>query len=267
LANEGQWTPLGPTVGGAPGAYVTEIRPDAVHTSYLDAVVWLDPRRLSFRQFPGTSLPGSPWDRPASVPTEDQPALVAAFEGGFRPADSRGGIVLGGKTLRALRDGAATLGIRPDGTVNVGRLGTDITASEEYDSLRQNLDLIVDGGQPVPQLATDPNRLWGFTGPHNNQFVWRSGVGVTASGAVVWVGGPALDISDLAQTLANAGAVRAMQLDINQEWVQFNTYAAGTNGVVHGTKLLPGMGHSADRYLTTDSRDFIAVFSRPTPLG
>jgi hypothetical protein len=267
LPNEGRWIALGPSVNGTPGAYVTEIRPDAVHTSYLDAVVWLDPRRLLFRQFPGTFLPGSPWDRPPSVPNADQPALVAAFEGGFRPADSRGGMLLGGRTLLPLRAGAATLGIRSEGTVNVGRFGTDITGADGYDSLRQNLDLIVDGGRPVPELSTDPNRVWGFTGPHNNQFVWRSGVGVTASGAVVWVGGPALDIKDLAQTLANAGAVRAMQLDINQEWVQFNTYAVGADGVVHGTKLLSGMGHSADRYLSTDSRDFIAVFARPTPLG
>ena len=174
--------------------------------------------------------------------------------------------MLGDRTVLPLRPGAATLGVRADGTVNVGRLGTDIMTSDGYDSLRQNLDLIVDGGQPVPELATDPNRRWGFTGAHNNQFVWRSGVGVTASGAVVWVGGPALNIMDLAQTLANAGAVRAMQLDINHEWVQFNTYAVGADGVVHGTKLLSAMGHSDNRYLSTDSRDFMAVFARSTVL-
>jgi hypothetical protein len=176
-------------------------------------------------------------------------------------------MMLGGRTLAPLRTGAATLGIRPDGAVQVGQLGRDLQVSDGYDSLRQNLDLIVDGGAPVPQLATDPNRLWGFTGPQNNQFVWRSGVGVTANGAVVWVGGPAMSIMDLAQTLARAGAVRGMQLDINQEWVQLNTYAVGGGGAVHGTKLLSGMEHTNDRYLSTDSRDFIAVFARPSALG
>jgi hypothetical protein len=57
-----------------------------------------------------------------------------------------------------------------------------------------------------------------------------------------------------------------MQLDINQEWVQFNVYGMGTDGAVHGSKLLPGMGHANDRYLSTDTRDFIAVFARPAPL-
>jgi hypothetical protein len=266
LAGEGKWTPLGPLVAGSPGAYVTALRPDSVHTSYLDAVVWFDPHRLSFRQFPGTFLPGSPWDRAPVVPVNQRPALVVAFEGGFRPADSRGGVVIGSQTVMPLRFGAATLAIRDDGTVNVGRFGTDITSTVGYDSLRQNLDLIVDAGKPVPELATDGNRRWGFTGIRNNQYVWRSGVGVTAAGDVVWVGGPALSIEDLATTLVDAGAVRGMELDINHAWVQLNTYAVGADGQVHGTKLLPGMGHSNDRYLSTDSRDFIAAFARSVPL-
>ncbi len=70
------------------------------------------------------------------------------------------------------------------------------------------------------------------------------------------------------QTLANAGAVRAMQLDINHEWVQFNTtYAVGCDGRVHGLEQLSAMTHTNGRYLSTDSRDFIAVvLPRPTPL-
>jgi hypothetical protein len=81
----------------------------------------------------------------------------------------------------------------------------------------------------------------------------------------VWAGRPALSIFDLAHTLARAGAERAMELDINSSWVQLNTYAADASGAVHGTKALAGMSHTADRYLTTDSRDFVAVFARPAP--
>ena len=267
MAGEGTWTPIGPLVGGAAGVYATEIRPDAVHTSYLDAVVWFDPRRVLFRQFPGTFFSGGPSDRPPYVPAREQASLIAAFEGGFRPGDSRGGLEIEQQSLAPLRQGAATLAIKADGTADVGILGRDFQASDGYDSFRQNLSLIVDNGAPVSQLATDPNRTWGFTGPTNKEFVWRSGVGVTASGALVWVGGPALSIEDLADTLVRAGAIRGMQLDINQDWVQFNTYAAGAAGQVHGSKLLAGMRHTGDRYLSTDSRDFIAVFARPAPLG
>ena len=74
---------------------------------------------------------------------------------------------------------------------------------------------------------------------------------------------------NLAQTLQRAGAVEAMQLDINQEWAQFDTYGVGPDGRVHGTKLLNGMGkgHPADRWLSEDTRDFVAVFARSQPLG
>jgi hypothetical protein len=89
---------------------------------------------------------------------------------------------------------------------------------------------------------------------------------VTAAGDVVWVGGPALSIEDLATTLVDAGAVRGMELDINHAWVQLNTYAVGADGQVHGKKLLPNMSHSNDRYLSTDSRDFIAAFARAVAL-
>lgn len=267
VAGEGRWTPIGPLIGGAAGVYATVIRPDAVHTSYLDAVVWLDPRRVLLRQFPGTFYSGGPSDRPPYVPAGEQASLIAAFEGGFRPGDSRGGLQIEQQSLAPLRQGAATLAIKADGTADVGILGRDFQASAGYDSFRQNLSLIVDNGAPVSQLASDPNRTWGFTGPANKEFVWRSGVGVTASGALVWVGGPALSIEDLADTLVRAGAIRGMQLDINQDWVQFNTYAAGAAGQVHGSKLLAGMRHTGDRYLSTDSRDFVAVFARPAALG
>ena len=59
---------MGPLVNGKPGAYVTVIRPDAVYTSALDAVVWFDPSVMSFRQYPGLTIPGAPWIDPLTSP-------------------------------------------------------------------------------------------------------------------------------------------------------------------------------------------------------
>ncbi len=263
VPGEGVWRPMGPLIDGKPGAYVTVIRPDAVYTSALDAVVWFDPSVMSFRQYPGLTIPGAPWDRPPDIPVELRSSVLAAFPGGFRMTPSHGGFFLGGKTLVRLRDGAATLAISSNGVPLIGEWGRDFTSTAGLDSARQNLSLIVDRGQLVPDLSTDPNRKWGFTGPANRQAVWRTGIGVRADGAVVWVGGPDLTIVNLAQTLQRAGAVEAMQLDINQEWAQFNTYGVGPDGRVHGTKLLNGMGkgHPADRWLSEDTRDFVAVFA------
>ena len=58
--------------------------------------------------------------------------------------------------------------------------------------------------------------------------MWRSGLGVTANGALVYVGGPGLDIVDLANILVKAGAVRAMELDINTDWVNYSIYQPST---------------------------------------
>ena len=264
VANEGHWQPFGSGDGHAVGMYVTSIRPDAVHTSVLDGVVWMDPSVLRFRHYPGLKVPGAPWDRPPNVEPALHSQLVAAFSGGFRMNDSssNGGMILAGRELRAMREGGATIVIDVNGVPNIGIWGRDFTTADQLDSARQNLDLIVDNGAPVPDLATDPNKKWGFTGPKNNSAVWRSGTGITANGALVWVGGPGLTVAALAETLVRAGAIRGMQLEINQEWVQLNTYAAKADGSARGTRLLPGMAHTGDRWLTPDTRDFVAVFNR-----
>ena len=65
-------------------------------------------------------------------------------------------------------------------------------------------------------------------------------------------------MGSLAQILIRAGAVRAMELDINSYWVSFISY--GSRGPAN---LLPDMQRSSDRYLTTSDRDFLAVYRRP----
>lgn len=262
VVNEGQWTPFGPVVNGVQGAYITSIRPDAIHTSVLDAVVWFDPTVLSMRQYPGLKIPGSPWDRPPKVEVARQPKLVAAFSGGFRIRDSNGGMILGHRTLQPMRVGGATFAIDDNGMPNIGGWGIDIRNSPTLDSARQSLDLILLNGHPAPDLTTDANRKWGFTGPKNKSAVWRSGAGIRDDGSLVWVGGDGLTVESLAEMLQRAGAIRGMQLDINQEWVQLNTYTLGANGAVHGRRLLHGMQHTGDRWLSADTRDFIAVFAR-----
>jgi hypothetical protein len=133
-------------------------------------------------------------------------------------------------------------------------------------SVRQNLDLLVDGGQPVAGLdATDTTR-WGAT-LGDSVYVWRSGVGITADGALVYVGGPGLNITDLADLLVRAGAVRAMELDINTDWVNFSVYSPsaplGPATPSDGTELLPGMVGTPGRYFEPWwARDFITMSSR-----
>ena len=137
--------------------------------------------------------------------------------------------------------------------VRTRRGGPDIAA------VRQNLRLLVDNGQDAPDLTTGS---WGLT-LKNADYTWRSGIGQTADGNIVYAMGPTLNVQTLADLLRNAGAVRAMELDINPDWTSFMTYDGSHN---HDdpvpAKLLDTFVHTAARYYSTDSRDFIAVYAR-----
>jgi hypothetical protein len=65
----------------------------------------------------------------------------------------------------------------------------------------------------------------------------------------------------LAQILEHAGAIRAMELDINPEWHTLITYNHRNRQLVP-TMVEPQPMQSARRYLTPDDRDFFAVYRR-----
>src|SRR5204863_8400919 len=56
--NEGVWQPTGRLVSGQPAVYTTYVRPDAVHTSYLTGLMWLDTKLLRANYIVGTEQPG-----------------------------------------------------------------------------------------------------------------------------------------------------------------------------------------------------------------
>jgi hypothetical protein len=243
--------------------YTTYFRPDALHTSLVVGAMWMDTKLLNTELVPGLQEPGGPNPWGGEVPVEQRPALVAAFNSGFKVQDSRGGYYGFGQEVHPLVAGVASLVIDTTGKPNIGLWGRDFTMGPGIATVRQNLSLLVDGGQIAPGLATDSNTTWGAT-VGNNVYVWRSGVGITANGALVYVAGNGLSVPSLAVLLQRAGAVRAMELDINSTWTSGYTFVGAdpTNPtVVHGQKLLPGMQRSEDRYLVPGERDFFALLA------
>src|SRR5665213_1402704 len=265
---EGTWRPAGRlTASGLPAVYETFIRPDAIHTSYAVGVAWMDTKILSGQLYSGSQIPGGgPYPNTAPISAMASKTIVAAFNAGFRMQDANGGYFTNNKMVIPLRPGAASVIVYQDGTMNVGQWGRDFHMTPAVASVRQNLDLIVDGGKAVPGLAAQNTVKWGKTlgGTFN---VFRSGLGVTADGALVYVGGPGLSISDLANTLVRAGAVRGLQLDINTDWVQYTTYTGpiGTsiNGA-NGANLVPSMIGNPGRFFANWwVRDFFVMSLRP----
>ena len=264
IPGEGQWSPVGRPVDGIPAVYETTLRPDAVHTSYVVGVAWMDTDLLKATLYSGSQIPGGgPFTHSAPVAPSAATGLVAAMNAGFLMSNANGGYYTDGRTVVPLRPGAASFVIYADGHSTVGEWGRDVTMTPAVVSVRQNLDLLVDGGRPVPGLNAADTSRWGYT-LGNRVYVWRSGLGVTADGALVYVGGPGLDITDLADLLARAGAVRAMELDINTDWVNFATYQpatpTGPATPANGTDLLPAMVGTPGRYFESYwARDFITM--------
>jgi len=264
LPGEGQWTPVGRLVRGVPAVYETTLRPDAVHTSYVAGVAWMDTSLLKATLYSGSQIPGGgPFTHTAPVAPSASTSLVAAFNAGFLMPNANGGYFTDGRTIVPLRSGAASFVVYRNGDSTVGVWGRDVTMTPDVVSVRQNLDLVVDNGVPVPGLNATDTTQWGAT-LGGRIYVWRSGLGVTANGALVYVGGPGLNITDLADLLARAGAVRAMELDINTDWVNFSTYQpATTTGAAtpaNGAELLPGMTGTPGRYFQAWwARDFITM--------
>jgi hypothetical protein len=256
LPGEGVWHGTGPLVAGAPAVLVTTLRPDPSYPQLVAGLAWIDTSRASLALYPGRYEPPGGGAQLAEVPPARRTGVLATFNAGFKLEDSGGGFVAGGHTYAPLRDGQATLiGFR-DGRVDVRVWAGGPAPGPDVAFARQNLPLIVSDGRLASNLSDGPE--WGAT-LGNAVRVWRSAIGVDAHGNLLYAAADLQTAPSIARILRRAGAVRAMELDINSEWVTFNFY--GGWGAAAPQKLLPDMTRDAARYLTPDDRDFFAVYA------
>jgi hypothetical protein len=263
LPSEGTWQTVG-TVAGVPAVRVAYLRPDASHTSYLVGALWLDPKLLITRLHPGTEDPGGSWPEPPLIPPQWRASAMAGINSGFRLGASGGGYYAHGRLVSPLRAGAASVVVHTDGTATVGAWGRDVGMGSDVVAVRQNLDLLVDAGRLNPSCASDSATEWGAT-LGNKAYVARSGLGVTQTGALVYVGGPALSVCTLGQVMLAAGVTRGMELDINPSWIR-GAYYAHRGATVTPHRLIDfsdvEQPPPPDRLFTTSTRDFFAFYAR-----
>ena len=265
LPGEGVWEPTGRTVLGTPALYTAFMRPDPIHTSLVAGFMWMDPKLLRGVFVPGLREPaGAPQKYGAQIPMELRPATVAAFNSAFRLDDARGGYWDEGTEVRALVNGQASLTVDRDGRVDVVAWGRDRTIDANLAQVRQNLALLIDDGVSAAGLDSEATTKWGAT-VGNQVLVWRSGLGVDRNGGVIYIAGPGLSVNQLAELFLRAGAVRAMELDINSDWTTgyiFTQTDPNDPAAITGNKLLPDMKRGGDRYLVPGERDFVAMVAR-----
>jgi hypothetical protein len=255
LRGEGVWHSTGVAVQGAPGMLVTEFRPDAAYPRNLAYVAWIDHTRTQLALYPGRYEPPSNRPRgPMSIPYSQRWRLLGTFNSGFAYRDAHGGFAVNGHSYTPLVRGMGTVVGYADGRVDVVSWRGGATPPAGVVVAKQNLPLIVNGGRPNPNLSDGP--MWGAT-LGNAIRVWRSGVGIDRHGNLVYAAADYQTVSSLAAILIHAGAVRAMELDINPSWPTFITYTH--HPILAAKKLFP-TSHTASRYLSPDDRDFFAVY-------
>ena len=256
LPGEGVWHATRANAGPHPSVLVTSFRSDVNYPREVAGVAWIDHTQTRTFLYPGRQEPAVSLARgPMEVPPRLRSRLVATFNSGFKLADSGGGFAVGGRTYAPLTPGIATLVRYRTGRVDVKGWNGGRTAGPNVLFARQNLPLIVNHGRPNPNLADGPQ--WGAT-LGNAVRVWRSGVGVDRHGNLIYAAANNQTVGSLAAILIRARAVRAMELDINSYWVSFITYRH--RGGVDPANLLASMTRPPTRYLTTDDRDFFAVY-------
>jgi Phosphodiester glycosidase len=260
LRGEGVWVPTRRGAGPNPPLLVSTFRSEpAEYPRLVAGVAWIDSARTKIVLYPGIEQPSVelPARGPEKVPPGQRSGLLATFNSAFKLSDSNGGFASHGHTYVPLRDGQATFVGYANNRYNVISWHGGPSAPPNVAFARQNLPLIVDRGRPNPNL--NESAEWGAT-LGNAVRVWRSGIGIDRHGNLIYAAANDQTVASLAKILIHAGAVRAMELDINSYWVTFNSYRAP--GALQPQKLLGEMERPANRYLEPDDRDFFAVFER-----
>ncbi len=195
-------------------------------------------------------------DAGPTIGPDESPFLLAAFNGGFKMSAGAGGFELDGQILQPLVPGVTSLVIDSNGSAHVGVWEQGLPAvGEAVASVRQNLPPLVSGGVASPTVGDVG--AWGST-LGGGASVARSGLGEDANGNLIFAGGMSLVPADLASGLVQAGAVTAMELDINPEWVQADAAPAPGQPLA---AAVTGQNRPANQFELGWTRDFVTVLA------
>lgn len=221
-----------------------------------------DQRLVGLRLHSGTVDAGAAgWRFGPAIAGHERRRLVAAFNGAFKLDTNSGGFESYGRVAVPLSDGLGSIVTYSDGSTDVGAWHQGVPAANKtVVSVRQNLGLLIDQGRPAASagcLTCWGATLGGVTDPA------RSALGVTADGRLIWAGGEHLTVTALTDALLGTRVVRAMELDINPEWVAGYLFAHhGAKRPLAAVPLVAGQPGVPGQFLAPYSRDFFTVVAR-----
>ncbi len=265
INGEGEWLPI--DVPQFPKDVVlarTFLRTDPQRPYAIVTLIRINMKMLKLSAVAGTKEPGGGEGNPGpgKIPQDIQASggLVAAFNGGFQEKDGNYGMVVGNKTYLPLLKGLATLVV--DKNYNLSIIDYEgQPVGQDNIAIRQNGGMLVEDSQIIPSLNNQQYGIWGRT-TTNSMYTWRSGIGITAKGNLIYAVGPSLVPETLAAALQRAGAVNAMQLDINPFWVRFVVFNPYWQGKYIHYSILKNMYDGGTNFLQGYQKDFFYLYKR-----
>ena len=165
--------------------------------------------------------------------------------------------------------------IYANGSVNVGAWGSDVAMTRDVAGVRQNLVPLVAGGRPTARAASPDWRAWGATCGATScaatvpgiEHQWRSGVGVTASGALVYAPGRPWIRSSWPGFWCGPGSSAACSSTSTRTGRSSSATLPGPRAArrtLNGSKLVPSTVQGPWTFFQPWwARDFITLSARP----
>lgn len=264
LPGEGLWTSINVGTSDAIMAR-TFLRPDVQRPYAVVTLVKMNMSRFSLGLVAGTWEPGENFKRGTGfIPKQivESNMLTAAFNGGFKRTDGQYGMMVGLDTYVPLQQGLATMIVYQDAKPQIVKyIGQNLGDKNKIVGIRQNGPLLVENGVNVSATPAWNTQTWGLT-TTNSMYTWRSGIGITKNGNLLYAVGPSLIPQTLAEALKAAGAVNAMQLDINPVWVRYVLFTAKGNGIYTYASLDNQMVNGGYEYLHGYQKDFFYLYKK-----
>ncbi len=246
------WSPVA-SVGGRHAAWIAQ-RSGVT-------LMRFDQRLVHLALHAGSSEPGGQgWAYGDRIGTGEIHQVVAAFNGGFKLSNGSVGFMADGRVAVALAAGLGSIVTYQNGATQIGAWHAGVPAGGlKVASVLQNLRLLVDHGVAAPTVESCIRACWGATLGGGAE-VARSALGIKGNGQLVWAAGEHLSPAMIAQALLGAGVVRAVQLDINPEWIAGYLYRHHPGGPT-AVPVVPGQFGIPGRYLTPHGRDFFTILA------
>lgn len=264
LENEGAWKIMKLSAFPNEGVMAyTFVRPDKDRPYSIVTIVQLDMSKMSLGAVAGIKEPGGKLGNsgPGMVPKEivKNNQLVAAFDGGFQYRDGEYGMMVDGKTYVPLQNDLGTVvGYKNGDFKIIDYTGQDLGGEVTF--IRQNCPILIENGQLGVEDVKN-KKLWGRTFT-SGIYTWRTGMGMTENGNLLFAVGNNLTPTTLAIALRMAGADDAIQLDINPNWVRFNIFNPLGNGKYDSKPLTRDLKNGATAYLTGYAKDFFYIYKK-----